>query len=142
MANAFTYHGGGVLSKVRTDGERVYFMSYWYRGRRVTEKVGFVEELARSMVAARRRQIDEDPAYIPPPVKRKNDARNRRKGAVRFKVFAKEFRKTWAATKRSAKTFFMPMIDRMVKEFGQLRLDEITARRIQQFVARRSAKVG
>jgi hypothetical protein len=26
--NTFTYHGGGVLSKARADGRRVYFVKY------------------------------------------------------------------------------------------------------------------
>jgi integrase len=135
----YTYHEGGVLSYVRTsDGKRVYCARYYYQGRRIVEKVGFVEDTARGIAATRRRLIDEDPSYVPPKVKRARAA----KGRVRFKVFATEFLKNHGALRKSEKTFFVPMTNRLVRELGELYLDAMTAGRVQGFIAARARAVG
>ncbi|MBZ5638511.1 MAG: site-specific integrase [Acidobacteriia bacterium] len=138
MAKKFTFHGDGVLSYVRvSDGKRVYFARYSYQGRPITEKVGLDEDQARGLAKSRRRLIDEDPAYVPPNVKRKRAAR----GRIRFNKFVEEFHKNHGALRRSATTYFEPMERQAVAEFGTVWLDELKPGRIQSFVAKRSKTV-
>ena len=76
------WHGRGVFSKLRKrDGKRVFYIQYWFKGRRLTEKVGLGLDRARGRIEARREAL-EDPAYIPPPVKRAGAEKSR--GRISF----------------------------------------------------------
>ena len=51
---AVEWHGRGVFSKLRKrDGKRVYYIQYWFKGRRLTEKVGLNLDRARGRIEAR-----------------------------------------------------------------------------------------
>jgi hypothetical protein len=97
MPNKFTYHGGGILSKTRSDGKTVYFIRYTYQGKRITEKTGLQLERAKGRIESRREQL-EDPNFVPPPVKRKRD---RKRGQITFREFGKVFLRDWASKRKS-----------------------------------------
>ena len=139
MTGKFTYHGGGVLSKVRSDGKRVYYIRYMYQGKRITEKVGLKEEKARGRIEARREAM-EDPSYIPTPVKRAKEKAGRLR-RIKFREFAKRFLVDHASKRRSESTWFRPMTNRMCREFGSLYLDELSHYRLERFITRRRKKV-
>ena len=137
MTSKFEYHGGGVLSKVRSDGKRVYFIRYMWKGRRITEKVGLGEERARGRIEARREAL-EDPSYIPPPVKRELTAKGQRR--IRFKDFSKLFLREWASKRKSKKGWFEYMTRTLDRRFGSMYLDQITQYRVEQFLTAQRQK--
>ena len=134
----FEYHGGGVLSKIRrSDGKRVFYIRYMYRGRRITEKVGLNETRARGRIESRKEKL-EDPAYIPEPIKRRRDAAKARR--VKFKRFCEIYLRDWAGKDRAERRWFKYNVARLKKAFGGLNIEEITQHRIQRHLTGR--KVG
>ncbi len=132
------WHGGGVFSKTRKrDGKQVYYSQYWYQGRRLTEKVGLGLERARGRIEARREAL-EDPAYIPPSVKRA--AAKRSRGRIAFQSFADLFYREHAS-KRASATRMRQRLDHFKQAFGRVQLDALDQYRIEQYLTRRSKQV-
>lgn len=128
-----------MLSKIRTDGKRVYFIRYMYRGKRITEKVGLKEEKARGRIEARREAM-EDPSYIPPPVKKALVAKSAKR-RLKFKDFSKVFLREWGSKRKSHKAWFEHMAGQLDKAFGGLYLDRIDQYRIERYLTERRRKV-
>jgi integrase len=127
-----------VFSKLRKrDGRRVYYIQYWYQGRRLTEKVGLKEDRARGRIEARREAL-EDPAYIPPPVKRA--AAKKSRGRTSFQDFADLFYKEHASKRASAKRMEQ-RLEHFKRTFGRARLDAIDQYRIEKYLTQRRKKV-
>ena len=129
----FVSEGGGVLSKLRADGRKVYYIRYTYNGRRIVEKVGLSEGRARGRIEARREAL-EDPAHVPAPIKRKVE-REAQKRRVKFKEFSKTFLRDWAATRKSEKDWFQHMVRTLNKTFGNHYLDSLTRHMIERHLA-------
>lgn len=162
----FEYHGGGVLSRMLkgrprkhggTKARRVYYIQYWWRGKRITEKVGLREDLARGKIAARL-EARENPNWMPEKVKdriereaerkakleadeAKRAAEHAERNRLTFAQFSKLFLEQWASKRASKETWFDHMTRQLVREFGPMRLDEIDALRIEQWLTRRAQDV-
>ncbi len=135
MASAWTYHGGGVLSKERSDGRRVYFIKYRRNGRAIVERVGLTEEAARKRIEARRDQAT-DPNWTPPPVKRREE-RERERAEKQAEAptstvadLLDVYRRECVRTKRRA-DWQGWMISLLESEFGTLALSDLTAERVE-----------
>jgi integrase len=133
----FTYLGDGVLAKRRkTDGKIVYYIRYRYQGRPIVEKTGLSYKAALGRRYQRREQM-EDPRYVPPPVR----AREQRiRTRVTFAEFGKVFMRDWASTRRSETTWFKPMVHLLNETFGKKYLDAITQHMITRYIATRRKK--
>ena len=128
-------HGGGVRSKVRKDGKRVYYIRYSWGGRRIIEKVGLSIERARGRIEARREAM-EDPAYIPTPVKRERAAKPPK--VPTFKEFGELFLEQYASKRVAKDSWFRPMVSRLAKVFSKRRLDVITRLEIERYLTMRA----
>jgi integrase len=139
MSNqAWTYHGGGVCSKLRKDGRRVYFIKYRRNGTPVFERVGLDEQKARDRRTAQKDNA-EDPKWIPPPVKRKEArealkaeqaAKAAEKPAHTFTDLLKVYRDECMKAKRRAdwQEWMLKLVE---EEFGALPLADLNAERIE-----------
>ena len=124
------WHGRGVFSKLRKrDGKRVFFIQYWYRGRRLTEKVGLRLDRARGRVEARREAIDNGKA---PPAALKSAKR------VRFREYAKTFLDDYRGRggKGVRSKHYPQHSAALAKHFGKFYLDEIDAEEVDRYARR------
>lgn len=129
----FKSEGNGVLSTVRKDGKTVYYIRYGYRGRRPIEKVGLSLERAQGRIEARREAL-EDPAYIPPPIKREMEreaaAKVKAKPVPMFSELLKVYRPLCAKLHRR-QDWQKAMLEIVATEFSGLTIAEVTPERVE-----------
>ena len=91
----------------------VYWIDYYFRGKRIREKVGHSKTLAKQAFAKRKAEIAEA-KFFP----------DRKKSSITFKEFAGTFWKLYGQYKRWVSLPYMHK--RVTEEFGARHLDEMT----------------
>lgn len=107
-----------------------WYIDYYVHGRRKREKIGPNKRLAHRVLEKRKVELAED-KYLD----------KKKVAKILFKDFARYYLETYAVKKRSFKTSFVSSIKKLVSEFGDFYLSEITPRMIEEYQTKRSESV-
>jgi integrase len=123
-------HCGGCDLDMKNAPDRIYYIDFYNKGKRVRERIGTSKKLAETTLRKRKVEIAEG-RYL-----------NKKKEIkIRFKDFASEYRKWAEVNNKSFEKSKRWVIERLCKVFGDKLLAEITAWHVEKYKAARKQEM-
>ena len=121
---------GGCNLDIRNSPDRIYYIDFYNKGKRIRERIGTSKRLAETTLRKRKVAIAEG-RYL----NKKKEVR------IRFKDFATEYGKWAEVNNKAFKKGKKWMIERLVGTFGEKLLSEITPWNVEKYKAVRKEEI-